>query len=162
MGNKKNDTSMLFVCLGNICRSPAAEAVMRKKLAGMGQEYRNITVDSAGIGPWHVGQMPDRRMRRTGERHGYDVNSIARQVKSEDFSRYDYIIGMDDENLRDLKRLAPQGKVRAKILCAADFMTRHPKFKTVPDPYYGGQSDFELALELIEDACDGIIDSLLR
>lgn len=162
--------SLLFVCLGNICRSPAAEAVMRKKLANMGPQYSGIRVDSAGIGAWHVGQLPDRRMRATGARHGYDVSSIAQQVCADDFGRYSYIIGMDKENIRDLRRLASEAEAHgavtadkaALIVCAADFMTRHPRFKTVPDPYYGGESDFELALELIEDACDGIIEELIK
>lgn len=153
--------SLLFVCLGNICRSPAAEAIMKAKLERLGHAADGITVDSAGIGSWHEGQLPDRRMRRHGAARGYDISSIARQVRREDFTRFDYIIGMDHENMADLDRLAPASFDRRKLLCAADFMTRHPGYDTVPDPYYGGAADFELALDLIEDACDGIIRDLL-
>lgn len=165
MEKKTNVKSILFVCLGNICRSPAAEAVMRKKIENMWPWCKDFTVDSAGIGSWHVGQLPDSRMRRVGQRHGYDVSSLARQVKSEDFSRFDLIFGMDEENMHDLNRLAVEAKrhspdgaePHALLYCAADFMTRHPDYHTVPDPYYGTERDFELAIELIEDACDGII-----
>lgn len=168
-GHKSGEVKILFVCLGNICRSPAAEAVMRKILSDRGRHSRNITVDSAGIGSWHEGQLPDRRMRHTGERHGYDVSSRARQVKEADFARFDYIFGMDEENMYDLKDLARRavshGVVEkgraAKELCAADFMRHHPDYSVIPDPYYGGERDFELALELIEDACEGIIRELL-
>jgi len=154
--------SVLFVCLGNICRSPAAEAVLRQKLEAIHLKAVSVTVDSAGIGSWHIGQLPDRRMRRTGERHGYDICSRARQVKHADLEHFTYVIGMDRENIADLKGMARNDDERRKIMCAADFMTRHPQHKTVPDPYYGNESDFELALELIEDACDGIIERLVK
>lgn len=160
--DKAADTSILFVCLGNICRSPAAEAIMKAKLDEIGTPAAGITVDSAGIGAWHEGQRPDRRMRSHGADRGYDISSIARQIKQADFDRFDYIIGMDHENMADLKRLARSESDRSKILCAADYMTRHPGYNTVPDPYYGGDKGFELALDLIEDACDGIISNLLH
>lgn len=151
---------ILFVCLGNICRSPAAEAIMKKKLEDRWPLCADVQVDSAGIGSWHEGQLPDRRMRSHGARRGYDISSIARQVRPGDFARFDYIFGMDHENMADLRRLARTDAERAKVMCAADFMTCHPQYDTVPDPYYGGDGDFELALDLIEDACDGIIDRL--
>ena len=151
---------LLFVCLGNICRSPAAEAIMKKKLADLWPQCTGVVVDSAGIGSWHEGQLPDSRMRRHGAARGYDVSSIARQVKAEDFARFDYIFGMDHENMAALRRIARNEGERAKVMCAADFMTRHPQYDTVPDPYYGGDEGFELALDLIEDACDGIIGRL--
>ena len=151
---------ILFVCLGNICRSPAAEAIMKKKLEDRWPLCADVQVDSAGIGSWHEGQLPDRRMRSHGARRGYDISSIARQVRPGDFARFDYIFGMDHENMADLRRLARTDAERAKVMCAADFMTRHPQYDTVPDPYYGGDGDCELALDLIEDACDGIIDRL--
>lgn len=154
--------SILFVCLGNICRSPAAEAIMKKKLEDHWPICADVHVDSAGIGSWHEGQLPDRRMRSHGARRGYDVSSIARQIKQEDFARFDYIFGMDHENMADLRRLARTEEERTKVMCAADFMTRHPGYDTVPDPYYGGDKDFELALDLIEDACDGIIGWMVK
>ena len=158
---KKDDRiSILFVCLGNICRSPAAEAIMRKKLEDAGNA--DIIIDSAGIGSWHEGQLPDRRMREHGARRGYDISSRARQIKTADFARFDYIFGMDHENMADLKRLAHNDEERRKVLCTADFMTHHADYDTVPDPYYGGADGFELALDLIEDACDGIAEWLAK
>ena len=133
---------------------------MKKKLEDRWPLCADVQVDSAGIGSWHEGQLPDRRMCSHGARRGYDISSIARQVRPGDFARFDYIFGMDHENMADLRRLARTDAERAKVMCAADFMTRHPQYDTVPDPYYGGDGDFELALDLIEDACDGIIDRL--
>lgn len=133
---------------------------MKKKLEDRWPLCADVQVDSAGIGSWHEGQLPDLRMRSHGARRGYDISSIARQVRPGDFARFDYIFGMDHENMADLRRLARTDAERAKVMCAADFMTRHPQYDTVPDPYYGGDGDFELALDLIEDACDGIIDRL--
>lgn len=146
--------SILFVCLGNICRSPAADAIMRAKAAGAGLDAE---VDSAGIGAWHVGQLPDIRMRRCGGRHGYDVCHRARQVTAEDFDRFDIVMGMDAQNVSDLLNLAKTDAQRAKVRLMADYLTRHPGQRSIPDPYYGDESDFELAVELIEDAVDNIV-----
>lgn len=154
--------SILFVCLGNICRSPAAETIMKAKLDEAFPFSGEFFIDSAGIGSWHEGQLPDRRMREHGARRGYNISSRARQIKPADFARFDYIFGMDHENMADLRRQARTEEERNKILCTADFMTRHPEYDTVPDPYYGGPEDFELALDLIEDACDGIISRMFR
>lgn len=96
-------------------------------------------------------------MRSHGASRGYDLSSRARQIKPADFGRFDYVFAMDHQNVADLNRVARNDDDRKKILCTADFMTRHPQYDTVPDPYYGGDADFELALDLIEDACDGII-----
>ncbi|MBQ3634978.1 MAG: low molecular weight phosphotyrosine protein phosphatase [Bacteroidales bacterium] len=147
--------SILFVCLGNICRSPAADAVMRKKAAERGL---TISVDSAGIGPWHVGQLPDSRMRRCGAKHGYNINHIARQVKASDFELYDVIVGMDGENMAALTRMAKQnGADAGRIVCLADYLTESREYTTVPDPYYGDEEDFEIALRLIEEAVDNLL-----
>ena len=151
---------VLFVCLGNICRSPAAEAILRSKLRDAGLMPDRVEVDSAGIGAWHTGQLPDRRMREHGARRGYDISSRARQVKAGDFGRFDLIFAMDNDNAADLRRIARSRDEAAKILLAADFLSRHPGQTTVPDPYYGGEDDFRLALDLIEDACDGIVKML--
>lgn len=133
---------------------------MKKKLEERFPFRDGVFVDSAGIGSWHEGQLPDRRMREHGARRGYDICSRARQIRREDFAKFDYIFGMDHENMADLKRMARTDEERKKVMCTADFMTRHPEYDTVPDPYYGGAEDFELALDLIEDACDGMIDWL--
>ena len=133
---------------------------MKKKLEERFPFRDGVFVDSAGIGSWHEGQLPDRRMREHGARRGYDICSRARQIRREDFAKFDYIFGMDHENMADLKRMARIDEERKKVMCTADFMTRHPEYDTVPDPYYGGAEDFELALDLIEDACDGMIDWL--
>lgn len=159
MMNMEDKTKILFVCLGNICRSPAAEGIMKAKLEDLGLKY-DYYIDSAGIGSWHAGQLPDYRMRECGNRHGYVFNSRARQVKSSDFDDFDYVIGMDNENMHDLKSLARTEEHRRKVHCMASFMKNHPAYKTIPDPYYGDTKDFELAVELIEDACEGLIRHL--
>lgn len=159
---EKNKPGILFVCLGNICRSPAAECIMKMKLEKLGYAENEVRIDSAGIGSWHEGQLPDRRMRSHGCDRGYDISSRARQIRREDFDRFDFIIGMDHENVADLMSLARTPEDRKKILRMADFFTRHKGFDTVPDPYYGGDRGFELVLDMLEDACDGVIDRLWR
>lgn len=147
---------LLFVCLGNICRSPAAEGVMRSIVESHPQLNGEVEIDSAGIGAWHTGQLPDQRMRRCGEKRGYSFMSRARQVKAEDFSRFDLLFAMDSENVRDLEQVASSAEGKRKIRCLADYLTSHPQYHTVPDPYYGTEADFELALDLIEDACQEV------
>lgn len=148
---------ILFVCLGNICRSPAAEGVMKKMLAGAGMGDR-VSADSAGIGPWHVGELPDSRMRRCGAQRGYAFDSRARQVCKDDFKRFDIIVAMDDDNVRALKAMAGGEEEVRKIARMADFMSPDCRYATVPDPYYGTERDFNLALDLIEDGCRGLIE----
>lgn len=144
---------LLFVCLGNICRSPAAEGVMKSIVADDPRLDGFVEIDSAGIGAWHTGQLPDSRMRKCGASRGYDFCSRARQVKPQDFDRFDYVFAMDHENVADLNGVARNAADRKKILCLADYLTDHKDYHTVPDPYYGTQKDFEIALDLIEDAC---------
>ena len=151
---------ILFICLGNICRSPAAEEIMRRKAEDGGVGHL-IYVDSAGIGSWHVGQLPDYRMRRHGTKHGYDFQHRARQLQSADFSRFDYIIGMDAENIRDIAAKAPNNEAKDRILDISQFLRHHPDFHDVPDPYYGSDRDFEIVIELLEDACSGLLDYLM-
>lgn len=134
---------------------------MKHRLGERGIGEDEVFVDSAGIGSWHEGQLPDRRMRSHGADRGYDISSRARQIKVRDFDRFDFIIGMDDENMADLRSLAPAAGHRARIMPCAGFLTRHKGIDAVPDPYYGGDRGFELVLDLLEDACDGIIDKLV-
>lgn len=148
---------LLFICLGNICRSPAAHAVMQHKIdeAGLAERFY---VDSAGIGGWHVGQLPDKRMREHGYSRGYNVNHHARQFDAAtDFDRFDYIIVMDDDNYKYITSVAADEKQRKKVLMMADFFTCHDGETVVPDPYYGDGRAFEYALDLIEDGCDGLL-----
>jgi protein-tyrosine phosphatase len=137
---------VLMVCLGNICRSPTAEAVLRAKLdaAGLGQR---VAVDSAGTGDWHVGSPPDARSQRHAAKRGYDLSSLrGRQVAEADFHRFDLILAMDEDNLADLQRLAPEGHSRAEVRLFASI--------EVPDPYSGGAAAFEQVLDLVEAASD--------
>ena len=157
--SQKTKIKILFVCLGNICRSPAAEGIMRHLVEVKGCSHR-IVVDSAGIGSWHVGQLPDYRMRSHGARHGYDFNSRARQFSVEDFLKFDYIVGMDEENMRDIQRKARNNSDKSKIICMADYLSRHPHHHEIPDPYYGSDKDFELVIDLLEDACEQLFIAL--
>ncbi|MBQ2322017.1 MAG: low molecular weight phosphotyrosine protein phosphatase [Bacteroidales bacterium] len=154
MDKPTHKLSLLFICLGNICRSPAADGVMRKLAE---KEGLDLTIDSAAIGSWHIGSLPDSRMRACGRRHGYDFSHRARQVSPADFERFDLVFGMDEQNLADLRRLASTPEAKAKIRLMADFLTDHPGQNSIPDPYYGDEADFEFALELIEDAARHIV-----
>ena len=153
--------SLLFICLGNICRSPAAEGVMKYIVEREGREA-DFVIDSAGIGGWHVGQLPDYRMRRRGAARGYDFSSRARQFSSDDFGRFDLILVMDRDNYNSVMRLARNDDDRQKVRMLPDFMTNHPGQQTIPDPYYGDISDFDFALDLIEDACEGLFAYLCK
>ena len=150
---------LLFVCLGNICRSPAAEGIM-KEVVEAHQVSHLFEIDSAGIGGRHVGELPDSRMRRHGSKHGYRFDSRARQFSPQDFGRFDLIIAMDDDNRKSLMRMARSEDDKAKIVMMADYLTHHPGTTVVPDPYYGGDSGFELVIELLEDACEGLYQSI--
>ena len=153
-----NQKRILFVCLGNICRSPAAEGIFRQLVAQRHLEH-DFFIDSAGIGSWHIGDLPDPRMRRCGARHGYTFDSRARQLSSDDFDQFDYIIGMDHDNLHDIKGKARRAEDEKKVLLMADFL-RHHDSATIPDPYYGGDRDFDHVVELLEDACESLLDWL--
>ena len=154
----KTKKRLLFVCLGNICRSPAAEAVMRKMVAdaGLADSYE---IDSAGIGDWHTGQLPDRRMRACGAQRGYRLDSHARQTRKDDFTRFDRILVMDSENYRTVTALAPTASAKQKVEMLVDYCTDHTGAHAVPDPYYGDESDFNHALDLVEDACRGLLEA---
>lgn len=153
-------TKILFICLGNICRSPAANAIMQKLVDDAGLTDMFV-IDSAGIGPWHVGQLPDTRMRQHGARRGYKIDHIARQFNAEhDFSNFDYIAVMDEENYSNVCRQAHSSAERQKVVRMARYFVKNKGRASVPDPYYGGAADFELALDLIEDGCHGMLEAL--
>lgn len=147
---------ILFICLGNICRSPAAEGIFQKMVDEQGLSSQFL-IDSAAIGPWHIGDLPDSRMRRCGVRHGYNFNSRARQFSTADFDCFDLIIGMDHDNLRAIRAKSRDKDDEQKIRLLADYLRHHPTYATIPDPYYGGDKDFELVIELLEDACEGLL-----
>jgi protein-tyrosine phosphatase len=151
---------LLFVCLGNICRSPAAEGVFLHLLAQEGLTEQFV-VDSAGTGGWHVGRPADRRMRAAAERRGIDLPSRARQLEPGDLRRFDRILTMDDDNLQAVQAMARQLGDRG--LALIEPMTSHCRrfrAREVPDPYYGGEEGFEHVLDLLEDACGGLLESL--
>ncbi len=149
---------LLFVCLGNICRSPAAENVMNHLLAQANLRDR-IQCDSAGTSSFHIGSPPDRRMQAAAQRRGIAMQGRARQFQREDFERFDLIIAMDRANYRDILYLDPQGAYADKVKMMCDFCQRFGD-REVPDPYYGGEAGFEYVLDLLEDACAGLLNSL--
>ncbi|MEM7050911.1 MAG: low molecular weight protein-tyrosine-phosphatase [Acidobacteriota bacterium] len=147
---------VLFVCMGNICRSPTAEGVLRHLIRDRGLEER-VEVDSAGTIGYHSGEAADPRMRQAAERRGYPLESRARQVAAEDFERFDLIVAMDRDNLEDLHELEVEGRAELKLL--SDFLPNGSP-KDVPDPYYGGDHGFEEVLDLIESASPALLDYL--
>lgn len=149
---------ILFVCLGNICRSSSAEEVMRTFIKRKGLE-KEIEVDSAGILSYHEGELPDSRMRMHASRRGYSLTHRSRPVRTLDFYDFDMIIGMDDWNIQDLKDRAPSPEAEKKIYRMTDFC-RTKLVDYVPDPYYGGAQGFENVLDILEDACEGLLISL--
>ncbi len=149
---------ILFVCLGNICRSPTAEAVVRGIAAREAPEL-SITVDSAGTANYHPGSPPDRRSQVAARKRGYELSTLrARQVRDEDFSQFDLILAMDRSNLQDLLAMAPLA-ARGKIQLFLDNAPEQP-VREVPDPYYGGSNGFEAVLDLIEASARGLLRRL--
>lgn len=148
---------VLFVCLGNICRSPTAEGVLRHKLRAAGLEGR-IEVDSAGTGDWHVDKAADIRTRQAAQQRGYDLSALrGRQVKAADFNAFDLILAMDNSNLHDLQQLRPSNASAELDL----FLRRYQlELDEVPDPYYGGEAGFAQVLDLLEHACDALVIEL--
>lgn len=147
---------VLFVCLGNICRSPSAEAVMKKMLA---DRKLDLKIDSAGMIAFHAGDPADSRMKRHAVLRHYDLTSISRPFLDSDFVDFDLIIGMDDANVSDLKARASSEADLSKISKMTDYCSRFDNDE-VPDPYYGGSDGFELVLDLLEDACTGLLDQI--
>ena len=152
-------TRVLFVCLGNICRSPAAEAVFTSMVdeAGLAGEF---TIDSAGTGAWHVGEPADARMRQAAERRGVAITSIARQIAREDFDRFDVIVAMDATNASTLTRMAHAGHA-SKVVLFRDYDPDGPG-EDVPDPYYGGPAGFDEVLDIAARASRGLLAALTQ
>ena len=153
----KEKASVLFVCMGNICRSPTAEGVFRYHVESAGLAER-IDIDSAGTHAYHVGEPADQRAREAAQRRGMSLEGIrARRVSRDDFERFDYILAMDEENLARLEDEAPE-EHRHKLRLFLDFSTTGER--EVPDPYYGGAAGFERVLDLVEDASRGLLETL--
>ena len=151
--NLKEINSILFICMGNICRSPSAEAVFRHKAKAHGM---SLKIDSAGTVGAHAKEKPDHRAQKMGAERGYSFNGIkARKVTAQDFEDFDLILAMDNANLDDLKKIAPE-PLQGKAMLFLDFAQNHEETE-VPDPYYGGANGFRYVLDLIEDASDGLL-----
>lgn len=155
----KPQTKILFVCLGNICRSPAAQGVMQSIIDARGLSDKFV-LDSAGLYGGHAGELPDKRMRVHAFQRGYRLEHVSRPLSVSDFDDYDLIIGMDDSNISRLRALAPTVEAERKIMRMTDFCRHHPGVSFVPDPYYEGSEGFELVLDLLEDACASLTDEL--
>ncbi len=146
---------ILFVCLGNICRSPAAEGIFASVVARHGRSS-DFLIDSAGLGGWHVGELPDRRMRHAGSQAGYNFIHHARQITEADFDHFDLIIGMDRQNIQALTHMARTAEHRQKVHMMTEYLQRYRGEAAIEDPYYGTDADFREVIRLLEDACQGL------
>ena len=152
----KNMTEILFICMGNICRSPSAEAVMQALVKKRGLE-NEILCDSAGTIDYHMGNPADARMQEHAVLRGYELNSISRPFEGDDFEKFDFIITMDDDNYRQIQWNDQSKKYAEKIRRMTDFCSSKT-VSEVPDPYYGGEQGFENVLDILEDACRGLLE----
>jgi protein-tyrosine phosphatase len=146
--------SVMFVCLGNICRSPAGEGILRH-LASLDGSLK-IEIASSGLGSWHVGRLPDERIREAIQRRGITLTSHAQQFKTNFFDAHDYILAADREVLKALYQYAETPEQKAKIHLITDFSVSY-RGEDIPDPYYGDDGSFEMVLDMLEDACEGIL-----
>jgi low molecular weight protein-tyrosine phosphatase len=150
-------TRLLFVCLGNICRSPTAEGVMRALVREAGLEQR-IELDSAGTGSWHVGSPPDPRAFAAAHARGIALGGVARTISQDDFEDFDLVLAMDGSNMRELRRLVRGRQVRAELRLLREFdPASGARREDVPDPYYGAPGGFEEVLDLVQAACAGLL-----
>jgi len=156
--NRGKKVRVLFVCMGNICRSPTAQGVFRRLVEEMGLE-EVVEIDSAGTHAYHVGNPPDLRAQETARRRGLELSDLrARQVRQEDFERFDYILAMDEDNHYSLSLVCPlehQGKLKLLMEYASHWGERE-----VPDPYYGGDQGFERVFDMVEEACRGLLEEI--
>jgi protein-tyrosine phosphatase len=150
---------VLFICMGNICRSPVAEAVFRRYVEQAGLREA-VVADSAGTGDWHLGEPPDHRAQEAARRRGYDMSGLrARQISPADYGEFDYLLAMDEANLRAVRRSCP-AHLRHKVHLFGSYCSGQNKGCAVPDPYYGGPADFELVLDLAEDAARALLEHI--
>lgn len=153
---------VLFVCLGNICRSPAAKGVLQRLVEERKLSHR-FEIDSAGTYSGHRGQLPDPRMRRHASRRGYNLTHRARPITIDDFEDFDIIVAMDESNRRTLMHLAASPEQQAKIVMMGDYIVKlRAHYDYVPDPYYEGAEGFELVLDLLEDACSNLLEEIIN
>ena len=150
-------TSVLFVCLGNICRSPLAEGIFDHLVHEAGLDDR-FDIDSAGTGAWHVGERPDARAAMVATKHGIELDSRARQITSDDLDRFDYVIAMDRENLRNVSRMVDASDSETEVHLLRTF--DEEEGDEVPDPYYGGASGFETVYEMLHRSCQTLLERL--
>lgn len=154
----KSTVSVLFVCMGNICRSPTAEAVFRHYVENAGLSEL-ILIDSAGTHDYHIGHAPDLRSQQAAGQRGYDMSGLrGRQVETLDFERFDYVLAMDRANLAILQYLAPRG-CKKQVGLFLEY-AHHCSEREVPDPYYGGTQGFESVLDMVEDAAQGLLQHI--
>ena len=156
----KEKTKILFVCLGNICRSPAAQGVMQRLIDERGLSER-FELDSAGTYGGHAGELPDRRMRVHAQQRGYTLTHRSRRVTGSDFEDFDLIVAMDASNRRNLEVMAATVEESRKIVMMGDFIRYYEHYDHIPDPYYEGAEGFELVLNLLEDACENLLNQIL-
>lgn len=153
-------TKVLFVCMGNICRSPTAEGVFRDKVKNA-ELAMDLHIDSAGTHDYHVGKPPDARAQEAARGRGYDLSDLrGRQVSARDFEEFDYVLAMDKDNLALLLKRCP-AQFRHKVRRFLSFSRRYPNLD-VPDPYYGGRAGFDQVLDMVEDAAEGLIEEINR
>ncbi|MBQ1986821.1 MAG: low molecular weight phosphotyrosine protein phosphatase [Muribaculaceae bacterium] len=157
----KEKVNVLFVCLGNICRSPAAQGVMQRMIdeRGLGDRFY---LDSAGTYGGHAGELPDRRMRVHAQRRGYNLTHRSRRVTGQDFEDFDVIVAMDSSNRYNLQEMAASVEEAGKIIMMGDYIRHYQHYDHIPDPYYEGAEGFELVLNLLEDACEALLEELVQ
>ncbi|MGF1591366.1 MAG: low molecular weight protein-tyrosine-phosphatase [Pleurocapsa sp.] len=151
---------LLFVCLGNICRSPSAENIMNHLIKEAGLSAK-ITCDSAGTSGYHIGASPDRRMNVAASKRGIELQGKSRKLKSADLQHFDLILAMDRENYQDILYFDREGKYEAKVRLICEFATQKTA-QEIPDPYYGGQDGFDEVIDLLFDACTGLLDYVVN
>ncbi len=147
--------TVLFVCLGNICRSPAAQGILQR-MAAEDLAISDLNIESCGLGDWHIGQLPDERMRKAAETRGFILTSRAQLFQPSFFDKFDYILAADNEILHHLQRHASTPEHKAKVHLITAFSSRYQN-QEIPDPYYGGDAAFDFVLDIIEDSCEGLL-----